>query len=113
MASHMSNGKTEGRLQSCAQCCMEEGMGAAGRLHRHPRLPGSQGRPPREGEGARAFSRPVRCSFPRFFTKVWSRGLCCGRQTGSQKTPFIQQGPVGTLVSFFSALRRLLQPSCS
>ena len=45
--------------------------------------------------------------------RVWSGGLCRGRQTGSQKTLFIQQGPVGTLVSFFSALRRLLQPSCS
>lgn len=74
MASHTSNGKTEGRSQSCAQCCMEEGMGAAGRRHRHPRLPGSQGRPPREGEGARAFSRPVHCSFPRFFTKGLVRG---------------------------------------
>lgn len=74
MASHTSNGKTEGRLQSCDQCCVEEGMGAEGRWHRHPRLPSSQGRPPREGEGAQAFSRPVRCSFPRFSTKGLGRG---------------------------------------
>lgn len=49
-------------------------MGAEGRRHRHPRLPGSHGRPPREGEGVQAFSRPVRCSFPRFSTKGLVRG---------------------------------------
>lgn len=86
------------RVTSAAR---RRGRGAEGRrgTGSHGSLPerGSVPRPP--GLSAASPASPLR---------GWSGGLGRGRQTSSQRTLFVQQGPVGTLVSPF-----LLRGACS